>query len=581
MKIKSLFIIFILFLGLYSRSIYAIANTADTYTSTGTITTQVDSAYSSSAAPLIKLHTHRSPVQWLVRQFRQDITPTISVSGPAGKIILEKKIITDDSSLTLDTRSLIPGSYSVAINDRTVTNFSWGVLAINTNKSTYTTGETATLSLAVLDETGNMVCDADVVLTITAPDGIQTVLRTADRSITVSDTCHQRVLTLTPDFAAAYHIPIPGTYIMDLSATTKNGNFRIRDLFTAENHSPFSVERITVTRVYPPKTYPMTFHLDFNRPFSGEITEQIPSGFQISDIGQNGQLTTGSDGTKKILWSVSAVTGDRIELSYEFKTPDKSPNWFTLGPLSITENSSVIFKESRPWQLAIDANVRVQYFRQYNPCNSGIGYTFSSPNTLHNFIVVFVSGGGTTDSMGFTDTQGNTYTALAINRVGPNAQIFYAKDIKGGANSITATYSGWTDVGFTAAEYSGVDTSSPFDTEAPPANINGGSSFASGSFTPTVSGDLIFAGWANENNDSSGLTCTGGDMVVHGTNHYDGTCQILSGTTGAQTLTFSGGAAAGTNLVNVAAFKMASGGGVGSTGDFYMQGVQLNGIKIN
>ena len=100
MKTTLFIITTLLFLSFFTPSVRAVANTADTYTSTGTITTQVDSAYPSSAAPLIKLHTHRTPVQWLVKQFRQDISPTVSVSGPAGKIILEKKIVTDDSSMT-------------------------------------------------------------------------------------------------------------------------------------------------------------------------------------------------------------------------------------------------------------------------------------------------------------------------------------------------------------------------------------------------------------------------------------------------------------------------------------------------
>ena len=60
MKTTLFIITTLLFLSFFTPSVRAVANTADTYTSTGTITTQVDSAYPSSAAPSLT-HTHPSP----------------------------------------------------------------------------------------------------------------------------------------------------------------------------------------------------------------------------------------------------------------------------------------------------------------------------------------------------------------------------------------------------------------------------------------------------------------------------------------------------------------------------------------
>jgi len=75
--------------------------------------------------------------------------------------------------------------------------FSWGVLAINVNKSIYLSAEAsakaglpneqAYLQMAVLDERGHTVCDADLTLEITAPDGTKTVLATSNKQQETSE----------------------------------------------------------------------------------------------------------------------------------------------------------------------------------------------------------------------------------------------------------------------------------------------------------------------------------------------------------------------------------------------------------
>src|SRR5437660_3796577 len=76
--------------------------------------------------------------------------------------------------------------------------------------------------------------------------------------------------------------------------------------------------------------------------------------------------------------------------------------------------------------------------------------SFGSANTAGNLIVVAVEIGATaTDRQAtITDTQGNTYVP-AMSQVtwrtvggGSSAQIFYAANIKGGANTVTMTLAG-------------------------------------------------------------------------------------------------------------------------------------------
>ena len=91
--------------------------------------------------------------------------------------------------LVLDPdREFTPGIYTL---DVTVTNpltgeaqtlsqnFAWGVLAMNTNQDTYVAGQTGSLAIGVLDDGGNIVCDAQLKLTVTAPSGAMTEYDTA------------------------------------------------------------------------------------------------------------------------------------------------------------------------------------------------------------------------------------------------------------------------------------------------------------------------------------------------------------------------------------------------------------------
>ncbi len=66
-----------------------------------------------------------------------------------------------------------PGDYDLEIIDSNGSHFeqeiTWGVLALNTNKATYSSGETVDFEIAVLDKAGAMVCDAECVYIICVP----------------------------------------------------------------------------------------------------------------------------------------------------------------------------------------------------------------------------------------------------------------------------------------------------------------------------------------------------------------------------------------------------------------------------
>jgi hypothetical protein len=93
-----------------------------------------------------------------------------------------------------------------------------------------------------------------------------------------------------------------------------------------------------------------------------------------------------------------------------------------------------------------------------------------------------------------TDSQGNTFTQAGAQLTSPGgarSRVYYAKAIKGGADTVTVNLSAnsaWIELYL--AEYSGVDQVNPFDAQAGASGSPG--AVSSGSATTTVAGDVIF-----------------------------------------------------------------------------------------
>lgn len=185
----------------------------------------------------------------------------------------------------LPPKNFKPGKYTLKLTDSngnvTTQDFTWGVLAINTNKSIYLPNETASLAMAVLDDTGAMVCDALLRLDIKAPDGQATTLSTDNGKIIVNPECQVHDYTEKPDYQASYQTSIAGTYAMTLTADTQNGTRTITDSFLVQDSVLFDVERQTGTRIFPPATYPVNFNIQANQDFKGQIIEYVPNSFTI------------------------------------------------------------------------------------------------------------------------------------------------------------------------------------------------------------------------------------------------------------------------------------------------------------
>ncbi|RLC38573.1 hypothetical protein DRH27_01935, partial [Candidatus Falkowbacteria bacterium] len=285
-------------------------------------------------------------------------------------------------------RSFKPGKFFliVEIEDKEsiyqeVREFSWGVLAFNSNKSVYLPDETAFLSLGVLDDGGHTICDAELYIEIEAPDGGIAYLTTINGLVSRNTECRGDSVVAEPDYYADYSLADIGEYKVKIIAVTKNGVKEIYDKLVVVDSVPFEVERIGPTRIFPPADYEMKFKIKVNEDFTGSITEYVPKDFQISsdefrvmdiasgtvkeDYINNSKFSIQeNDNERKLIWeNLNLRTGDEVEISYVFDAPDIFPEFYLLGPLETKslrfseENRSdlVFFTELRQWQIAADA----------------------------------------------------------------------------------------------------------------------------------------------------------------------------------------------------------------------------------
>jgi O-glycosyl hydrolase len=95
---------------------------------------------------------------------------------------------------------------------------------------------------------------------------------------------------------------------------------------------------------------------------------------------------------------------------------------------------------------------------------------------------------------GVTDTQGNTFTHIGSQLATPGgdaSQVWYAKNVSAGADTITIAFSGTVSyIDAWVAEYTGLSTSSPLDVQAGATGSTGPAN--SGNATTTSANDLIW-----------------------------------------------------------------------------------------
>lgn len=258
----------------------------------------------------------------------------------------------DDNTFTVNVTPevLPPGEYRAKLSlfnkgvyYESQARFAYGVLAINTNKSEYSPGETAHIQLASLRNDGHTICDADMTLTIRYPSGV-----TDDLDIERSGKCDRNNVTDVADYSSYFQVEEVGEYTLSLK---NNGNeYQIEDVFQVVESPRIIVERIGPTRIYPFVPYKFILKVMAVDGFKGQVIEKVPESFLID-------MKSEVDGDYRIIkWDVELSAGESTILEYEFDAPDISPELYLLGPVKVGE-----YVGSRSWQIAGDADEQVVF----------------------------------------------------------------------------------------------------------------------------------------------------------------------------------------------------------------------------
>ena len=269
-------------------------------------------------------------------------------------------------------RMFRPGKYTLEVTLHTPSanivsdqDFTWGVLAVNVDRSVYHPGDKSYIQMGVINDQGHTVCNADLTLVIKDPAGNKRTFDTSDGSIIRDSACGPDNFIDVPDYHTTIDAgTLPGSYQMTLSATTPNGTRTIGDSYQVDADVSFDIERTGPTRIFPVDPYPMTMQITPLHDWSGTIVEKVPAEFDVSPsdkgISYDTVMTSGAE--KILTWNLSLVAGKTTTIGYQFLAPRISPQFYLLGPLSLYDagadiaTATPVFTETRTWQIADDVN---------------------------------------------------------------------------------------------------------------------------------------------------------------------------------------------------------------------------------
>ncbi len=150
------------------------------------------------------------------------------------------------------------------------------------------------------------------------------------------------------------------------------------------------------------------------------------------------------------------------------------------------------------------------------------GLAFSSNNTAGNLIVVGVQGANNSADPTITDTRGNTYVKVGSVHGGSGtaySYLYYAKNIAAGANTVTVTLPNGNDLGFHISEWSGVDTTSPFNASSSDVATSSVTVWSTTNLTTTAADTVLIAFTGTENSAETFTAGTNFTKLTEQTSH--------------------------------------------------------------
>ncbi|MEK6831566.1 MAG: LamG-like jellyroll fold domain-containing protein, partial [Thermoproteota archaeon] len=280
-----------------------------------------------------------------------------SHGNPANLNVSYEKIVDGKFNLRISPNSdTKPGIYkiisTITVNGKehiVESEFAWGLVSLNTKKSTYKPGETADFVIVVLDNQGHPIGDANISMDITDPNSQITHLSSENGIIPGDETGLYDAEFVTGD---------EGTYTVEINAKSNGIDTNFSTTFDVKSFVEFNIIRTAQSKI-DPTTNPNSFDviIDIESFVGGEtvtIQESVP---KVFDVKTDGKVQIVGD--KKIITWDRDLVDNKTSIKYSYSVPYDFPSLYDLGPLQITYENGQTFYETRPWFVANDPNVDV------------------------------------------------------------------------------------------------------------------------------------------------------------------------------------------------------------------------------
>ena len=221
-----------------------------------------------------------------------------------------------------------------------------------------------------------------------------------------------------------------------------------------------------------------------------EVTQDIPYNAALHAVG----------GTPPYTWSVNGSLPPGLSLNSAggiSGTPNSAGSYSFVVQVADADGNTATQPLAIQVNAADTAISLVQSSSIAGTAVSSLSQAFPTSNTTGNLIVAFVRTSTNSQTVQVTDTLGNVYNdavSQAQTTDGHQTHIFYAANIMGGANMITASFSGVNNHPWLAIyEYRGLDSKAPLDRTA---HAEGSGATASTGLAQTTNSarELVFGG---------------------------------------------------------------------------------------
>ena len=320
------------------------------------------------------------------------------------EVVAKPGIYTVESTITVDETEY-------TINEE----FAWGLVSLNTNKSTYYPGDTAEFEIVVLDSVGSPVCDANLVMSING------TMLSSGAGITPNAECGI--------YDAMYETGIKGTYHVDISAIAEGIQTGFETTFDVASFVEFDIIRTAQSKIDPvnnPNEFEVVIDVTSHTDATDiQIVESVPSVFEIVS---DGIVTETADG-KTITWD-KILQNQTAQIKYKYSVPMIFPELFPLGEVVISYDNKT-FTEARPWFVANDPDFPDDWKKKLLTVDSSL---VEGSSNLTNFPVLVTMtdsdfpNNSDGDGIRFTSSDGTTAVPFEIE----------SYSYSGGAGTLTA-----------------------------------------------------------------------------------------------------------------------------------------------